>query len=275
MKICEIIEPLTEGGQAIKGAAKVSQADVRKVTPDLLKHIQTILKLSKSKVKLIGSAGKKPEDSDLSGDIDVAVECETSEVEHALEKLANGKDHRAMRGIGVYSFAYPVGKKLVQVDVIPVQNVKYAEWSYQANPKDLAQGLKGAQRNELFFAIAKHIPQVVLSKGEDGEPIDVERHFYDLSKGLMVGTRSRKNKNGKVLKNFATTEKKVLSNDPAKVVELMFGDFTPDQVSTFDGTLKAIKSSKFVHRDLIDDILQTAADGIKNKSLKVPDSISI
>lgn len=267
-----ILLPLSEGGQAIKGVSMITQAEVRSVIPDLLKKIETALNLKPSRVKLIGSAGKKPSDSDLSGDLDVAVECESSLVEQKLEELAGGRSSRAMRGIGVYSFVYPVGNKLVQVDLMPVENIRFAQWSFQASEADLAQGLKGAQRNELFFAVAKYMPQEVLET-EAGEPVKVRRYFYDLSRGLMTGVRTRRNKHGKLVKNFSTVEKKVISSDPVTISQLMFGDHTPTQLSTFDGTLRAIKSASFIHRDHLPEILELALKGIKNKSLKIPGSI--
>lgn len=278
MKLFEICQPslLLEGGKAIKGVSKITQAEVKATTPDLLKTIGDVLELSSTKIKLIGSAGKKPQDSDLSGDLDIAVEIDPGLVEKHLKKLAGVNEYRVMRGINVFSFAHPVGDKLVQVDLIPVDNINFAEWSYQANSADLAQGLKGAQRNELFFAIAKHMPQEVLKSGDDGEPVEIKRYFYDLSRGVMTGTRSRINAKGKVGKNFATVDKKVLSNDPVKICQLLFGKgVTPEQASTFDGTLKAIKSPKFPHREKTKEILQCTLIGIKNKGLKIPHSLIV
>lgn len=277
MKLLEIVQsplPLLEGGKALKGVSKITQAEVRQFTPGLLKDIQSTLGLSPSKVKLIGSAGKKTQDSDLSGDIDVAVECTPDVVDEHLKQLTGNHASRTMKGIGVYSFAIDIGEKLVQVDLMPVDNIKFAEWSYQANPKDIEQGLKGAQRNELFFAVAKYMPQTIVKRDDHDEPLEVKRYFYDLARGLMTGTRTRVKENGKVGKNFATKDKKVLSSDPHKICQLMFGKHvTPEQASTFDGTLKAIKSPKFLHAEKYEDILKQTHVGIKNKNLKVPASL--
>lgn len=274
MKLFEILLHLNEGGAAIKGAAKITQAEVREYVPDLLKKIQSVLDLPSGKVKLIGSAGKKPKDSDLSGDLDLAVECDMDLLDEYHDQLADGQLFRMMRGINVFSIAYKVGDKLVQVDLIPVANIKFAEWSYQANKEDILQGLKGAQRNELFFAVAKYMPQEVLKKDKDGEPIDIKRYFYDLSKGVMTGTKTRTTKTGKLSKNFATTDKKVLTNDPQKITTLLFGKgVKPEQVSTFEGTLKAIKSPNFPHKEKLEDIIELTIKGIKNKGLKVPTSL--
>jgi hypothetical protein len=276
MRFREFIEQhLLEGGKAIKEVSTITQSEVRETTPALLKKIQTTLGLPNGKVKLIGSGGKKPDDSDTSSDLDVAVECEASDVEKKLEELAEGHAHRVMKGINVYSFAYEVGNKLVQVDMIPVSNINFAEWSYQANTADLAQGLKGAHRNEIFFAIAKYMPKKVTKRDDDGEPVEYDRYFYDLSKGIMLGKKSRISKSGKVGKNFSTQDKKVISDDPEKITKLFFGKHvTAKQVSTFDGALNAIKSPEFLHKEKFEDIIKQTADGIKNKGLKVPDSLA-
>ena len=275
MKLFELLQTqnLFEGGNALKGVKPITQLEVRKYIPELLKNIQDILGLSTNKVKLIGSAGKKIDDEDLSGDLDIAVECDPELVDKNLKELAGKQSSRIMKGIGVFSFATEINDKLVQVDLMPVDNINFAEWSFQANTADIEQGLKGAQRNELFFAIAKNMPQEIMKKKDD-EVIEIKRYFYDLGRGLMIGTRSRVNSKGKIGKNFTTVDKKVVTSDPNKIVALMFGkSFTPEQCSTFNGTLNAIKSSKFLHINKLEDILKLAETGIKNKKLKIPDSL--
>jgi hypothetical protein len=273
MRFKEFInQPLLEGGNAINGVAKISQSEVRTSVPDLLKKIQKVLDLPSDKVKLIGSAGKKLNPSDLSGDLDIAVECDASLVEAHLKEFSD--NNRIMKNIGVFSFAYDIGNKLVQVDLMPVKDIKFAEWSFQANEEDLQQGLKGAQRNELFFAIAKYMAQEILKKDKDGESLEIKRYFYDLAKGLMIGTRTRVNAKGKIGKNFSTIDKKVISSDPEKICKLMFGKgATPKQCSTFNGALKAINSDSFPYLDKREEILKLALKGIKDKNLKVPKSI--
>jgi hypothetical protein len=157
MKIHEILVEsiLLEGGAALKNVVGITQEEAKKAIPDLLKKIAHELHIDKSLVKVIGSAGRKPADA-VSGDIDIAVQAKVSEVDAVLSRLAKDKNCRAMPGINVYSFAYPVGKKLVQVDLIPVANIEFAVWSYMAPEADLKQGLKGAHRNELFFAVTRH-----------------------------------------------------------------------------------------------------------------------
>jgi hypothetical protein len=266
-------EFLCEGGQAIKGSSRITQEEVALILPEVLKKIREALKLPSSKVKLIGSAGKKLDPKDTSGDLDIAVECSEDSVKGSLKSLAGENSSREMNGIGVFSFGQTVGDKIVQVDLMPVNNIKFAEWSFQANSADIALGLKGAHRNELFFAVAKFMPQEVLEEDAEREPIKVKRFFYDLRKGLMQGIKSREGKK-KLSKNFATTEKKVLTDDPKKITEMMFGEgVTPAQVSTFNGTLDIIRAKDFQYHDKVRQILDLAKTGIEKKGLKVPSQL--
>lgn len=262
---------LLEGGAAVKGVSKITQVEARAEIPKLLKLVSKALKLPAGKVTAIGSAGRKLDDEATSGDIDLAVEAPEGKVEGALVALAYEGKLRAMKNLHVYSFAHqlPSGK-LVQVDLMPTHDVTHAEWAFQANQADLEQGLKGAQRNELFFAVAKHAHRKVLKADEAGEPLTIERYFYDLSRGLMLGTQTREGKK-KVSKGMKTADKRVIASSPAKITKLLFGPgVTPQDVSTFAGTLAAIKSPSFPHAAKTKEILQMARDGIKNKGLKLP-----
>ena len=274
MKFLDFLtSPLFEGVQAIKGSSKITQKEVLEVAPELLSQICHALDLPKSKVKLIGSAGKKPDPEDLSGDLDVAVECSREQAEKVISELGKGNS-KPMKGIGVYSFAYEVGNKFVQVDLMPVNNIKYAEWSYQANIEDLKLGLKGAHRNELMFATAKYMPQEILDKEQNGDIIATKRYFYDLAKGLMQGIKTRKTKKGKVGKNFSTIDKSVVTDNPNEVAAKMFGKgVTAEQVSTFAGVLAAIRSADFPQHDQVAKILDLAKQGIKGKGLKIPSDL--
>ena len=261
---------LLEGGAALK-TSPISQTAARKALPEIIKQVSSALGISAVKIKQLGSAGKKPKDDDKSGDIDLAVQAEAADVEKALKGLSyDGKTYKVMKGINVFSFAYDLGGQTVQVDLMPVANVRYAEWASQANEVDLKDGLKGSHRNELFFAVAKFIDPQIIKKDADGSPIVLKRYFYDLQKGLMLGTQTRegKKKNGK---NFKTVDKKVLTDDPAKVAQFLFGDsVTPDQVATFRGALAAIESPKFPHKADRKEIIAMAKQGMKNKGLSVP-----
>lgn len=264
------LETLFEGGAALK-TSPVTQEEALKLLPEVIKQVASALGIPKTAIKQIGSAGKKPNPTDTSGDIDLAVKAEAEDVEKALKELAyDGKTFKAMKGINVYSFAYDLGEKKVQIDLMPVSNPRYAEWASQANELDLKDGLKGSHRNELFFAIAKHVSPTIIKRDEDNNPLVVKRFFYDLQKGLMTGVQSRQGKK-KSSKNFKTVEKSVVSDDPLKVTQTLFGDHvTPEQVSTFKGALAAINSPKFPYKKDRESIIDMAKTGMNKKGLKVP-----
>lgn len=252
---------LLEGGAAIKGSEKITQAEVREVLPSLTKKVATILGLKKSQVKLVGSAGKK-EDGELSGDIDLAIEMDRDELSGKLPRLAwDEKSVRPMKAINIFSFAHKVESngKIIQVDLIPTKNVDYTAWSMQSNPEDLERGLKGSHRNELMFATAKYA-------GMKEQDDSIERYFYDLSRGLYKGVQV-KDKKGK----HKTTEKEFLTNDTSSIVKILFGAHASEQsTASFVGVMKHINSDEFPHAAVRDKILAMAIKGMEGKGLKVP-----
>lgn len=262
---------LLEGGQALKGTSAVSQADARALGPKIVQAVRKALDLPAEKVRMIGSAGNKP-DGELSGDIDIAVETNDIEkVRAAVQQLGAQGKFRHMPGINIYAFAYQHGKSLIQVDLMPVPSIKYAEWSFSAVTDDLKAGLKGAHRNELLFAIAKHADRRVTKATDDGKPLEAERYYYDLGKGLMLGKSSHVGKKGQPLKSGKLMSKETVSVDPEEVTKFLFGtSFKAQDVATFQGALNAILSTEFKYANARSEILQTAAKGILGKGLQMP-----
>lgn len=256
---------LLEGGNALK-TSPITQAEFTRVKDELTHHVKTVLE--PKQLAFIGSAGKKPNPTDTSGDIDIAAEIDTDTVNDRLKDLAGDQPHRAMPGINVYSFGYPVRDKIVQVDLMPVPSVRYASWVMNAHPADLKRGLKSAHRNELLFAIAKHADTDVTKTDDNGDPLEITRYFLDLSQGLFRGTQSRLGKNGKIKKNFSTVSRELVTTDPRRLVKLFFGDHVrPTDVQTYHDTLAMINADKFKHAASRDKIIQQALDGITKKGL--------
>lgn len=264
---------LLEGGAAIKGSSKVTQVEARHLIPTLVDKISKVTGVDREKIKAVGSAGKKASDNDLSGDIDLAIECNPDVLIKAIPELAhNGEDYKAMSNINVYSFGAKIIDKIVQVDLVPVHNIDFAVWSFISEPDDLNKGFKGAQRNEVMFAVAKYVD---LKKKFEGDKLEeMDRHFFDLSKGLMRGTQTCRKPNGKLGKNFSTIDKYVVSNDPTDVAKMMFGpDADHNQLKTFDQCWEAIHRDTFPWKKHIEDIEKMIRDGIKKKNLKMPDQL--
>lgn len=263
---------LLEGGAAIKGASRITQVEARHLIPDLISKISKVTGVSSENIKRVGSAGKKPHDNDTSGDIDFAVETSANILKKAIEKLSyDGESFKSMSSINVYSFGTKVHDKIIQVDLIPVENIKLAEWSYVSDETDLKHGFKGAVRNELLFAVTKYA-NLKKIKGSNGEIETLERYFFDLSKGLMRGTQTRRNSKGKLTKNFSTVDKDLVTSDPKEISKILFGPKSnPEKLMTFDQMWKAIHSDLFPWVSHLDDIIKMTKEGIKKKGLKVPD----
>lgn len=189
-----------------------------------------------------------------------------------------------MKSINVISIAYPIvntdglqSHKYVQLDLMPVENLKYSSWAYHS-PAYNESSLKGAYRNELIYAIARHMSFKALKQQTDasGEEIPVRwsRMFYDLSKGLMTGVQSKEGKNGSIVKSAKTVEKALHTNDVDEVVRILFGPgVKPSDVLTFEQTLAVINSDSFTYKSKRNAILKQAVEGIKNKGLQVPESM--
>jgi hypothetical protein len=153
------------GGYAIQGVRKITGDEARQT----LSPLKRFLDHSKVEtVMLIGSAWHREEG--LSGDLDLGVRVDPKQdftwvMSAKLGKTVQGK---AMPGISVYSFGFPICGKaingMVQVDLIPVY---YPEWSKFVYAKVTGKA-KSAHRNWLLCALAK-------SRGVK----------FDLNKGAM------------------------------------------------------------------------------------------
>lgn len=260
---------ILEGGAAIKGSHPLTQAEAREISMHAIRDLREILGVESSQIAVVGSAGLKAPDQ-LSGDIDIAVMADITDVKAAVERLALDGRFRHMPGLNVFSYAKLHGSKVAQIDVIPTTNIKLAKWAYHNDPADLKLGLKGSHRNELLFAIAKYAEYVAIAKAPDGEDSARERLVFDLSRGLYRFTQDRAGKRG-LTKSFATRDKKLITSDPDKICAKLFGEgVSAKQVLTFKDALKLMLSSSFKHKGKLKLILERAITGLEQKKLVVP-----
>lgn len=296
----ESLYPLTrkqlmEGGNAIKTSTRINQLNVAPTLAAIYKELLPKLNIKKSDTTLLGSTGKKdpekngtPEGS--SGDIDLGISMKALMKANGLkdkgevfEFLANiGKDYKGTKsfpGLDVVSVGYPIvnddGKqedKHVQLDLMPVDDLKYAAWSYYS-PAFNESKYKALYPKEIYYACAKHCDTQVTEKGDrDGEQVAIEwdRYFFDLAKGLMKGKQTIRGKK-KLTKGVKTIEKKVVSTNPQDVVDKFFGpSFTPSDVQTWEQVWDVINSDEFILKDKLKDILEMAKKGIERKNYPVP-----
>jgi len=287
---------LLEGGNAIKTSSRINQLNVKPTLKQIYDELLPKLGLSKSDVTLLGSTGKKNPDKNgseegSSGDIDLGINikalmkannlADKAEVFAFLTKVGNEYSAcKAFPGLDVVSVGYPIVNsdgeqedKIVQLDLMPVDNLKYSAWSYYS-PAYNESKYKALYPKEVYYACAKYADTKVKAQSDDGEPVTWDRLFFDLSKGLMSGTQSRQGKK-KITKGTKTTDKKVLSQDPAQITKTFFGpSFKPTDVLTWEQVWDVIHSEDFVLKDKLKDILEMVKKGIERKGYPVPPELS-
>lgn len=257
-------ELLLEGGNALKQTNGIKQKHVAALHAELIPKIAKELRLSTSQVLPIGSAGRKPDPEALSGDVDIAIQTSDLEaVKAAIERLGEAGAHRSMPAINVYSFAAKHPDGLVQVDLMPVANLKLAAWMFYSADADMALGLKGSHRNEVLFALAKHVAMT-------GTEAERERYKLDLSHGLFKAKQSRKGKKG-LVKSWTTLEKQQLSADPDEICKLLFGYNVPaGALLSFEDVWRALHDARFKFTSVRADVLATTIAGMERKGLPLP-----
>lgn len=284
---------LSEGGNAVAGVVGIYQENSIATVNDIMKNYAPLLKITKDDMAILGSTGKKAPNA-ISGDIDIAVSApallKNNELNsfneiidfiiEAAKKL--GHVYRDLRNLGIVSVGYPIvnvdGRQpnmIVQLDFMVVESVKFASWSY-FSPSHLQSQLKGLYRNELNHAVAKYAGFNVTKVHDDLKPIEWDRMWFDLSKGLHRGTQSLLSpKTGKVVKSPTVVSKEHVSGDPDTIVKVLYGDkYVANDILTFEQAFKAVMSPSFPHRKHRKEILEMTATGIKDKGYPVPDILA-
>jgi len=288
---------LKEGGNAVKDSriSRINQENVEATMNDIYKKVLPLLKISKKDTGSLGSTGKKlPGGS--SGDVDLAIDIHAiiknnkniNSMDDVFDKLVDiakklKMDYKDMRQMGLVSIGFPInntdGKqegKLVQLDFMPTENLEYSKWAYYS-PAEWESKWKGLYRNEVLYSIAKYMSFKVLEKAMDKEgkevPVQWERHFFDLSKGLLKGTQTRMGKKGPV-KTVKTLTKDVVSADAKTIVTMLLGPkYNPSDILTWEDIIKAIKSPDFIYKKKLPQIIKMTKEGIIKKGYPVPDDL--
>lgn len=277
---------LLEGGNAIDGVSRINQLNFDETVKKIHSTILSKLGISDDFV-ILGSGGKKDpkkngEEDGSSGDIDIAIylpELNREEIINQIISLCTemGIKSRNLAGLGIASMSYPIENidekqsgQFVQVDIVPVDSLKFAEWAYYSPAYDESP-YKGLYRNEALFFIARYAKYNV-TKEIDGTPTEWERVFFDLSKGLMSGTQTNIGKKGKIIKTVTTIEKKIVSDDPDEIVSQLLGDgIKAEDVKTWEQVWDAMNSESFPFSDKKDNIFKGIANGLKKKEVEIPE----
>lgn len=285
---------MLEGGAAIKSSSRINQLNVQATLNKIYKELLPKLGIEKKDTAIFGSAGKKDpskngQELGSAGDIDLGISLDALLKHTAKEKVYSyleeqakkaGYEVRSFPGIGVVSLGFPIENKdklqenkLVQLDLMPVSNLRYSEWSYYS-PGYSESPWKGLYRNEILYALARHVKTETLESGPDSTgkevPIRWSRLFYDLKHGLCKGEQSIVGKKG-LLKKPETISKKIITKDPQEIIRHLFGaPFPAESIKTWEGAWKALMSKDFGRKALLGEILLTIKNGIEKKGYPVP-----
>lgn len=263
---------LNEGGAAIKSSRSIREDEFPATLDSIKSILLPILGTENDEEYLvIGSIGKKPNPEDVSGDLDLGFEWEVSAKKY---KTSNKKDllfllektlkedlpqalgfepeMNLMIGLNILSIGWPIKGDpkfgIVQLDLIPLSDLSWAKFAYYS--PDYKKGeskYKSAHRNWLFQSILSAMKDVI-TKDENGDPLDIDTYVFDFSDGLFKVRKTFRGKKGR-LKNPIKVEgypRELVTNVPQEFLNFAMGPgFSPDDVKTFETLLAAIKSSKF------------------------------
>lgn len=290
---------LFEGGAAIKESRRIRESEVPKTLESIKNILFPILgggEIDKEYL-IIGSIGKKKNQSDTSGDIDLGIDKKflsrslgvseedvlgqlhknLSETLH--NKLGFVPDLKLMRGINVLSVGWPIegeeSKGIVQLDLIPIADMEWAKFIfYSPDYRKNESKYKSAHRNWLFQSILSALKEVV-SKDDDGEIEDFYSYALRLSDGIYKNKKSFKGAT-KRLKSPKTIkgETSLITRDPDEFVEMMFGSgVNKKDLKSFEDAWKIVSSPDFIHADKKDEIRDNLERYLINGDFDIPTEI--
>jgi hypothetical protein len=292
-------EFIFEGGAAIKTSRTINQKEGKDTLINIQEKLFPILDLKGigKDCSFIGSLGKKKDEKDESGDIDLAIDAKSFSSNHNVPEndllnylyqtltnelpqvLGFEPELNLMRGLKVLSIGWPIaGDKnngIVQLDLIPVVNLKWTDFIYYSPDYRVDESkYKSAHRNWLFSAILDSRKRV-LEKNDNGEDMLIEKKVLRLPDGLYEVKKSFEGitKRLKRAKTVPGTEK-FITSDPQEFLDIVLGTgYNPDQVKTFESLWNIVKSPNFKYHDSLETIKKKYTEDLKNAGLKIPNEL--
>jgi hypothetical protein len=282
------MERIKVGGLAVKNVKPIDQD---KIIPTLESFNNTVLsKLGNLKQNkdwcVLGSALKK---SSQSNDIDIAIDVSSMRLRTLLDACKSicelcssiNLDFNFMQGISIVSISYPIfgTSDLVQIDLIPTDDLDYTSWVYWSPHEKESKEIKqrfGLYRTEFIRAIASEIDKRIITRFEDGSPKTLSRYSFNFNTGLSRKIVSFEGKKGK------TKTEKILTFDesfghiksPEKIIETLFGNkYTRESVSSYENVLDTLKAIR-KDTDCLKDIKTKYEETLRRKKLSIPLSLN-
>jgi hypothetical protein len=277
-----------EGGNAVV-ASPIPQKYVKDTLSAIEKDMLKPLGLTKKGIdwETIGSVGKKKEDS---GDIDILVnvlsliknnkKIETVDdiapfIQSILKK--QGFDYKYSKGLGVFSFQYPVvgQDSLVQLDLMLTDNMEYSVWAYWSPTSTETRFKKmGLYRNLLLASITTEMKKEILSKFDDGTPKEVKKYILAMDGGVYTKVLSYVGKKGQPVKSAKVLFQGEATKNVNEIVELLLGKgATQADTNSFESVWKRMMSKDFPYKNKINDIKKYAKTAFVNLGLPVPEEL--
>ena len=245
-----------EGGHRISNATRMNQANAKETMARAKDMVMKFFGLGENDIAFLGSTGKKL-DGGSSGDIDIAISKKSLEMKTGITSVeewfdaveefgeTNGLEVTNLERWGFQgtSIGFPISNvdgeqegEIVQLDLIPVDNLKFQAWG-QFGPEEIEgqKYVKGLVRNQIITAAARvsgfKVLDTGLVNGMGGEqPTKWERYSYTHEEGglfkktferpLMKG---KKGEEGIHVSGEKEVGRELVSDDPDEICEILFG----------------------------------------------------
>lgn len=244
--------------------------NVNPITLADFKHVRIALEadlemLGLTDIEYVGSTGKKP----VMGDVDVAARHPGGrDAAYARAVGVFGADKVTRIGGNIVSIQYLMDVPAFQVDVM-VGDPNYLRWarfgsSQDPNHPDFSP-VKSSARNVLLNIITRFYSQARWPV----QPLSRVRWSIDFDNGLYEVFQTKKGKGDRVLKDWRTEERILVSANPDEIVRKLFGSgVATANTLTFEGIAGALFQSPL--KKQAPQILQTFASEIRDLVGKVP-----
>lgn len=283
-----------EGGNAFDDIQSYKSDDKDKILNKVSDFLRERLGLSKEEFVTVGSF-KNITSGKSFNDLDVVVkannfmdtELETFEdVSKVLSKIEEKLNKsrvktRKFPSIGLVTCRMRVDDgKYIQLDIFPVNSLDWGESIYYSpNPK--ATDYKGLYRNALFEALAKsiHFNQISYENEEPpfkkGDIKQYNRYRFIRNLGLWTVVEENVGKRKLVYKKIQDTYEKV-TDDYDEFIRTILGEYSREDVKTFDQVWNIITKENYKHTELIPKIIENfeiiIVDRLKEKLPEVVQS---
>ena len=275
---------LNEGGKAVPGVRSIRQDEVPKTIENIKQIAFPLLGLKAFDVDaiLIGSAGRKANSGDLSGDLDIGVVLgvdKTTAKNIIHDKLKTlPYEIKFMSGLGITSIKWPIegdqSKGFVQVDFIAIESMEWAKFAfYSPDYRKNESKYKSAHRNWLFAAIMSVIKENVI-KDENGNILQYDAYIYNWNEGLKKVTKSFEGSKGGLIKTHKKIKEELLTVSPKDFLELAFGPgYIEDSVKTFEQVWDIVNGPNFKWREHKEEIKMMLVKFLQRVDLPIPNEI--